>query len=355
MAFSEGKTPVRVDPPRGNEDFESHWSQRSIVAARPDDRGLFLALAPMDGVTDGSYREVLTALFGGRSGISSCVSEFVRVVRQPVTPAVFLRHCPELARGGCTRAGVPVFVQLLGGEPAWMALAARTAAELGAPGIDLNFGCPAKTVNNSDGGATLLKHPERVLEVTAAVREAVPEDIPVTVKVRTGWADASRMGDIARAAQRGGASWLTVHGRTRAQLYKPPVDWRAIARAREAAPGLPVVANGDLDRVEALRRCAEISGCAAFMIGRGAMGRPELFAEARGWREGPLAPEAIRALLRTYAERLLADGASERATLGRLKQWLRMGASAREDLARWFATGKRLQSLDELVALIAAP
>src|SRR5262245_50308275 len=131
------------------------WSTRSVVAGRPDAPGLYLALAPMDGVTDGSYREVLTAMFGGASGISVCVSEFVRVTHQAITPAVLLRHCPELTRGGHTRAGVPVFVQLLGGEPRWMAEAATVAAKLGAVGIDLNFGCPAKTVNNSDGGATL--------------------------------------------------------------------------------------------------------------------------------------------------------------------------------------------------------
>ena len=202
----------------------STWAKRELVATRPDAEGLFVALAPMDGVTDGSYREVMTQLFGGRSGISICVSEFVRVVRQPVTPAVFRRHCPELDHGGRTRAGVPVFVQLLGGEPHWMAEAAKVAVELGAPGIDLNFGCPAKTVNSSDGGATLLKQPCRVEQVTRAVREVVPDTMPVTVKIRVGWADASGIVDIAHAAEQGGASWLTIHGRTRKQLYKPPVD-----------------------------------------------------------------------------------------------------------------------------------
>jgi tRNA-dihydrouridine synthase C len=304
----------------------------------------------MDGVTDGSYRALLTAMFGGRSGISLCVSEFVRVLRQPVPEPVFLRHCPELARGGRTAAGVPVFVQLLGGEPAWMARAAVVAARLGAPGIDLNFGCPAKTVNNSDGGATLLKQPCRVEEVTRAVREAVSEagfaSIPVTAKVRVGWADASPMVDIAGAAEAGGASWLTIHGRTRAQLYKPPVDWLAIGRAREAV-SIPVVANGDLFDLDALRRCHELSGCTAFMIGRGAMGRPELFAQARRWRSEALGTLEMAALLHRYVARLLDDGASEARTLGRLKQWLRMGAPLREDLARWFQAIKRLQSLAE--------
>jgi tRNA-dihydrouridine synthase C len=322
------------------------WSSRGVVARRPDAPGLFLVLAPMDGVTDGSYREVLTAMFGGASGISMCVSEFVRVTHQIITPAVLLRHCPELAQGGHTRAGVPVFVQLLGGEPRWMAEAATVAAKLGAPGIDLNFGCPAKTVNNSDGGATLLKDPCRVEAVTAAVRKAVGDVIPVTAKVRIGWADAEPMADIAMAAEQGGASWLTVHGRTRKQLYAPPVDWHAIGRAR-AAVRMPVVANGDLIDVAALQRCAEVSGCSAFMIGRGAMARPDLFAAVRGWRRTPLERDEMRELLLLYVAQMLVDGASEHAVLGRLKQWLRMGASRREDLSEWFEVIKRLPSLRE--------
>lgn len=323
------------------------------IAERPDAPGTFLALAPMDGVTDGSYREVLTQLFGGRSGISVCVSEFVRVLRQPVTDEVFLRHCPELARGGRTRAGVPVFVQLLGGEPRWMAEAAARAAELGALGIDLNFGCPAKTVNDSDGGATLLKQPCRVEDVTRAVRAAVPEHILVTAKVRVGWDDASPIVDIAKAAEAGGASWLTIHGRTRTQLYKPPVDWAAIGRAR-AAVGIPVVANGDLFDVDALRACHQVSGCQAFMIGRGAMGRPEIFAQARGWRSEPLTSEAMIELLQRYVAQLLADGAGQHNTLGRLKQWLRMGAMLRADIAEWFETIKRLQTLEQALAQLAS-
>ena len=321
------------------------------VAERPDAPGLFIALAPMDGVTDGSYREVLTDLFGGRSGISLCVSEFVRVTRQRVTEAVFRRHCPELDHGGRTRAGVPVFVQLLGGDPYWMAEAAKTAVGLGAPGIDLNFGCPAKTVNNSDGGATLLKRPCRVESVTTAVREVVPSELPVTVKVRVGWEDSSPMVSIAEAAERGGASWLTIHGRTRKQLYKPPVDWAAIGRAREAV-AMPVVANGDLFGVDALRRCAAVSGCRAFMVGRGAMGRPELFAQARGWRHEPISGVELDTLLVRYLDHMLEVGANERAVLGRFKQWLRMGAMLRADLALAFEQIKRLQSLAEGIEVL---
>ncbi|MCA9657477.1 MAG: tRNA-dihydrouridine synthase, partial [Myxococcales bacterium] len=154
--------------------WEQRWAARTQVARGPADAGLFLALAPMDGVTDAVFRDLMTGLFGGRSGISLCVSEFVRVTQQPAPKKVLLRHCPELRTDGRTAAGVPVFVQILGGDPQPMAVTARRAAELGAPGIDINFGCPAKTVNNHDGGATLLKYPARLRGIVAAVRDAVP-------------------------------------------------------------------------------------------------------------------------------------------------------------------------------------
>ncbi len=329
----------------GPSTFERAWAQRETVARTPLEPGLFLALAPMDGVTDHVHRDLLSSMFGGRSGLSICVCEFVRVTNQVVPDHVFLRHCPELARGGVTRAGVPVFVQLLGGRPEAMAAAALRAAELGAPGIDLNFGCPAKRVNGHDGGAALLKAPERVARVTEAVRARVPAEIPVTVKVRVGWEDAMPMVDIARAAEAGGAAWLTVHARTRAQLYKPPVDWPALGRAREAI-SIPVVANGDLFEVEDLAACAAQSGCSAFMIGRGAMGHPEIFARARSQAKA-LAPSERIELLLDYAARLLAAGASERAALGRLKQWLRLGAPLRTDLALHFDAVKRMSTLEE--------
>ena len=326
--------------------FDAAWSARYVVAPRPGEPGLFLALAPMDGVTDFVYREVMTDLFGGRSGISLCTCEFVRVTRQPVPEHVFLRHCPELRTQGRTRAGVPVFVQLLGGDPGWMAENAARAVEFGAPGIDLNFGCPAKTVNRSDGGAVLLKDPRRVEAVTRAVRDAVPAAVPVSVKVRVGWDSAERMEDIAHAAEDGGGAWLTIHARTRTQGYKPPVDWAAIGRAR-AAISIPVVANGDVEDVTSLRACAELTGCTGYMIGRGAMGSPDAFARIRGWRDAPLSTPDLFALLRAYAMRIVEVGQTEGRALNRLKQWLRMGAPTRPDLTTAFESIKRLQTLGD--------
>ena len=124
-----------------------------------------LMLAPMEGVIDHTMRELLTSL----GGIDRCVTEFVRVTERLLPSRVFQRLCPELANGGCTTFGVPVYIQLLGGQAGVLADNAARAAELGAAGIDLNFGCPAKNVNRSDGGSIILREPQRVHAIAAAV------------------------------------------------------------------------------------------------------------------------------------------------------------------------------------------
>jgi tRNA-dihydrouridine synthase C len=309
-----------------------------------------LVLAPMDGITDAVYRELLTSRVGG---IDLCVSEFVRVNGEPVPAHVLAREVPELLRGGRTRGGVPVAVQLLGGRPEPMAITAMRAAELGAYAIDLNFGCPAKTVNNHDGGATLLQRPCRIAEVVGAVRAAVPSAIPVSAKVRLGWDSAANIVDIARAAEAGGASWLTIHARTRTQLYAPPVDWAAIGRAR-AAIAIPVIANGDLCTPADLERCAAVSGCSSFMIGRAAMADPWIFRRVRGEALPAFDRQGMHALLVAYVEMLIAAGVVERSALARLKQWLRFAAAMHEPMAHAFAAVKTMGTLGEGVARLAA-
>jgi tRNA-dihydrouridine synthase C len=298
----------------------------------------------MDGVTDATTRAAITSIFEGRCGVSVCATEFVRVTGQPVVAKVLLRSCPELRHGGTTPSGVPVFVQLLGSDPAAMATTAHTAVALGAPGIDLNFGCPAKTVNAHDGGATLLKAPERITRVTAAVRSVVPPELPVSVKVRIGWDGPEALAAIADAAQRGGATWLTVHARTRTQLYRPPVHWAELARAREAV-SIPVVANGDLVDEASVRACARKSGCSAFMIGRAALGAPDLFARLRGFVGAPLADDDLATLIARWLDGLEAQGRPADAVLRRLKQWLRLAVFSRPTFADRFDRVKRCASL----------
>lgn len=230
-----------------------------------------LLLAPMEGVVDHTMRELLTSL----GGLDRCVTEFVRVSERLLPPRVFYRLCPELHTQGKTASGVPVYLQLLGGQPDVVAENAARGAELGAPGIDLNFGCPAKTVNKSDGGSIILRQPERVAAITAAVRAAVPADVPVTVKTRLGYEHHEQFLEIVQGIAAAGAAEITVHARTKRHGYRPPAYWEEIAKAREVVD-IPLIANGEIWSTEDAQRCREVSQCADLMLGRGALCRPDL-------------------------------------------------------------------------------
>ncbi len=230
-----------------------------------------LILAPMEGVIDHTMRDLLTGL----GGLDRCVTEFVRVSDLLLPPRVFYRYCPELKRGGVTSSGVPVYLQILGSIPTAMAENAARAAALGAPGIDLNFGCPSKTVNRTEGGAILLRQPERIYAIVDAVRRAVPGSIPVTVKIRLGFDDTSLLEDNVKAIAAAGPSELAVHARTRRDGYRPPAYWEQLARVREWIH-VPVIANGEIWGLDDAYRCRQASGCDDLMLGRGILSRPDL-------------------------------------------------------------------------------
>ncbi len=235
-------------------------------------------------------------------------------------------------------------LQLLGGDPDPIAETAKLAVDLGASGIDLNFGCPAKTVNRHDGGASLLRHPRRLEGIVCAVRAAVDPKIPVSAKIRTGWDDHRTVRTLAHAAEAGGASWLTVHGRTRAEGYGPAANWEAVGEARDAVD-IPVVANGDLNTASALAQCEVRSGCDAFMLGRGAMARPQIFGEIRGWiATGEHLP--LSEILLQHAALLLANNASNALVVRRTKQWLCLAAKIDSGLRPLFESIKRLSEID---------
>lgn len=276
-----------------------------------------LILAPMEGLADAAMRDVLTRI----GGIDLCIAEFVRVADHLVPPKKFLRTVPELGNGGCTPNGTPVRVQLLGHDAACLADNAAKAAELGAPGIDLNFGCPAPTVNRHGAGAILLNQPERLHTIVAAVRRAVPEKIPVSAKMRLGVDDTELTLDCARAVEAGGAAELAVHARTRAERFRPPAHWEWIARIRESV-SLRVIANGDVWLPQDWQRIREVSGCEDVMLGRGLICRPDLARRIRydappmPWRE--LLPWLIEHFRQARA------AMDPRHAPGRLKQWLGM-------------------------------
>jgi tRNA-dihydrouridine synthase C len=294
----------------------------------------------MEGVIDHTMRDLLTAL----GGIDRCVTEFVRVSHELLPPRVFHRLCPELRRGGHTASGVPVFLQLLGGKPELLAENAARAAELGAPGIDLNFGCPAKTVNRSDGGSVILREPERVYRIVSAVRRALPLALPLTVKIRLGFADASGFADIVAAVDAAGPDELVIHARTRADGYRPPAYWDMIAGVRDATT-LPLVANGEIWSVEDALRARRESGTADLMLGRGVLCRPDLprllAARDRGETAEALRWDEVAALLAHYLEQTL-EYYPERYAPNPIKQWLGYLRHYYPQAAALFAQVKRI-------------
>ncbi|WP_239995806.1 tRNA dihydrouridine synthase [Nitrincola tibetensis] len=279
-------------------------------------------LAPMEGVVDYTLRDILTA-----SGhVDHCVTEFIRVSERLLPVSVFYRMMPELHHGGKTRSGVPVFAQLLGSEPSVLAENAARVVELGAPGVDLNFGCPAKTVNKSRGGAVLLKEPELIHSIVNAVRAAIPSAIPVTAKMRLGYYDKSLAIENAQAIESAGASTLTIHARTKEEGYKPPAHWEWIAKIRDHV-SLHLVANGEVWTPEDYRRCKQVSGCADVMIGRGMLANPFLADQIKQGEGVSAASDekwiALIPLLERYHQQVI-DDLSERHVHGRIKQWLSM-------------------------------
>lgn len=281
-----------------------------------------LLLAPMEGLLDFVLRDVLTRV----GGVDRCVSEFIRVTGSLLPDKVFLRSIPELNHGGRTLAGVPVRAQLLGSDPVSMAENAARLAELGPEGIDLNFGCPAKTVNRHGGGAALLREPERIAAVVEAVRRAVPAHVPVSAKMRLGYDDAGLARECAQAMARGGACELVVHARTKADGYRPPAYWEQIPAIREAV-GIPVVANGEIWTVQDALRCRSVSGCDALMLGRGIVADPGLALSIRAHDRGaPALGLPWEDLLPHMARfwHLVCEDLEPRQRAGRLKQWLNL-------------------------------
>ena len=304
-----------------------------------------IMLAPMEGVVDSLMRDMLTHV----GGFDQCVTEFVRVVDQLLPKRTFHRLCPELEQGGKTRSGTPVRVQLLGQHPDWLAENAVRAIELGSPGVDLNFGCPAKTVNKSKGGAVLLKETETLYKIVHAVREAVPAGQPVTAKIRLGFDDAELALDNARAIEAAGADELVVHARTKRDGYRPPAYWEWIARIRECTT-LPIVANGEIWSAEDAQRCQTESACDNLMIGRGALAMPNL-AQTIKTGEAPMPWNEVARLLISYSGYEIT-GDKGRYFPNRIKQWCGYLQRQYPEAEHLFNDIRRLKESDAIVEVL---
>ena len=309
-----------------------------------------IGLAPMEGVIDAITRELLSI----EEGLDWAVTEFVRVIDARLPSRVFHKHCPELLQPQvATPSGVPVHLQLLGSDPVALAANAHQAVSLGAIGLDLNFGCPAKTVNRHDGGASLLRDPERIYRAIEAVSQAVGHLVPVTAKLRLGFSDRRLALACALAAEAGGARQLVVHARTRDEGYRPPAHWEWIARIRHQL-AIAVIANGDIWTLEDYWKARSLSGCCDVMLGRGILADPWLARRIRHWqRTGQRLPEtpwpARAAMLGAYAERQRRT-LPEKVVVSLLKQWLNQMRGRDAQAAQRFAMLRRETRLDPFIA-----
>ena len=307
---------------------------------------LRLILAPMEGILDAIMREQLTAI----GGYDRCVTEFVRVSQTVLPKRVFFRYAPELLQCGLTPSGTPVYLQLLGSNPKLMAANAARAASLGTAGIDLNFSCPTKTVNRSQGGAALLRSPQVIRSICEQVRDSVPERTPVTAKIRLGYDSDEQFDEILSVLSGVALSEITIHARTKRQGYRPPAHWHQLRQARLTLP-YPVIANGELWTPADVARCAEISGCDAFMLARGALCRPDLGAAIMATYRGEVGPafswpEAHQLLVTFLARnRAIYD---QRYALNPVKQWLVYLKVYYPQAAALFSEVKRITDPDDM-------
>ena len=231
-------------------------------------------LAPMAGVSDRAYRELCV-----RFGAAYCVSEMVssKALSFNSKKSEELMEISDLER--------PCGIQIFGDDPKCIADAAKHALENKPDIIDINMGCPAPKISSNGSGSALMKNPRLCGEIVKAVTAVT--DIPVTVKIRKGWDDDSvNAVEVAKICESAGAAAITVHGRTRQQYYKPPVDYDIIRAVRESV-SVPVIANGDIDSAERAKEVMDITGCDLVMIGRATLGNPWIFSQINAYLENP--------------------------------------------------------------------
>nr|WP_304005169.1 tRNA dihydrouridine synthase DusB [Ruminococcus bromii] len=231
-------------------------------------------LAPMAGVSDRAYRELCV-----RFGAAYCVSEMVssKALSFNSKKSEELMEISDLER--------PCGIQIFGDDPKCMADAAKHALENKPDIIDINMGCPAPKISSNGSGSALMKNPRLCGEIVKAVTAVT--DIPVTVKIRKGWDDDSvNAVEVAKICESAGAAAITVHGRTRQQYYKPPVDYDIIKAVRESV-SVPVIANGDIDSAKRAKKVMDITGCDLVMIGRATLGNPWIFSQINAFLENP--------------------------------------------------------------------
>lgn len=324
-----------------------------------------LALAPMEGLVDEHMRHLLTR----DNGFDHCVTEFLRVTNQLLPEKAFHRICPEFSNDWKTPSGTPVHLQLLGNDVAAMTDNACRAAELGAPSVDINFGCPMfvrnaqKSMNfgqdaenkvnkcgESYGGSLLLQFPDEIHNLLSSIRKAMPADTPLTAKMRLGYEDKSLAFENAQAIESAGVSHLCIHARTKTEGYKPPAHWHYIARIKEHV-SLPIIANGEIWTLSDYKTCKQESNCDNIMLGRGAVANPKLARQIKQFESGQNHPESqwperLHDLL-WMIEDMSVNGDKTRVQ-GKIKQWVTFMKFRYEEAHEFFKLAKKLKTPLEL-------
>ena len=313
-----------------------------------------LILAPMQGLVDDVMRILLTDI----GGFDACVSEFVRITHTVHSKPTWLKHAPELAHHSLTPSGVPCVVQLLGSDAPNMLANALNVIEYGATQIDLNFGCPAPTVNKHKGGAVLLKEPEAIYDIVHTLRQGLPEHIALTAKMRLGYEHKDLAIACAQAIEAGGAASVVVHARTKVEGYTPPAHWVWIRKIAEAVR-IPVTANGDVFTLDDYIQIKQQTGCDSVMLGRGALMRPDLALRIKAYEAGTVQAEAdwaqIQQWLIVFVHLCVAKtGTDSKYPAARFKQWLGMLKLVHPEAVALFGQIKTLKDADAILAVLNA-
>lgn len=300
-----------------------------------------IILAPMEGVVDALMRKLLCSI----NHYDLCITEFLRVVDKLEPKHRFYKLCPELKHNSRTSNNTPVRIQLLGQEPHWLAENAYRAIELGSYGVDINFGCPAKTVNKSKGGAVLLQTPELIYQIMKNVRSAVHKTHIVSAKIRLGYENHNLFDEIVDAVYQANTDALTIHARTKLDGYRPPAYWQHIAKIKQKK-NFEIIANGEIWSLADAQQCMFEANTNNIMLGRGALALPNLCRVIKE-QENEMCFTELMVFLRQFAH--LDTETHPHYFASRLKQWLRylkLSFPQAEDLFQ------RIRTLDNKIDII---
>lgn len=332
-----------------------------------------LALAPMEGLVDHHMREFLTR----DRAFDFCVTEFLRVTDQLLAERAFRRICPESFQNWKTPSGTPVHLQLLGNDVNAMTDNACRGAILGAPVIDVNFGCPMyvrnsqKSINSkrgegkkdkpkvnacgeSYGGSILLQYPDEIFNLLSTMRKALPEHVPLTAKMRLGYEDKTLAIENAQAIEEAGVSQLCIHARTKAEGYKPPAHWHYIARIKEQI-SLPILANGEIWNLDNYKQAKQESNCDHIMLGRGAVAMPDLAIQVQRFennKEHDVDDWNQRLKDMLWMMDSISKANHDTATQGKIKQWLAFLKFRYTEAQPFFQSIKKLKTSEDIAKTI---